>query len=83
MTTMTNLSDPDIPEHINRNISSMWGTPELRDYLVNLIIMDRAQRRGFTKLQLGYLLFKLESHDVEFPQFVPSETMWSYIHRRN
>lgn len=48
--------------HVARNITLMWGCPELVDYINQLIVDDRGERHGFPTEVLDEMLFLHRLH---------------------
>lgn len=60
----------------------MWGNIECRQYLTGLKLTDRPNRQGFP-FEIALAIDDLiELHDLEYPQFVPAETIWDNNFRK-
>ena len=67
--------------HIIERIKLLWGRPEARIYLNNLLLETRdGARMGFQAPASKAIMFFLNEHDTHFPQYVEeSQDPWDYF----
>jgi len=67
--------------HIQQRLAILWGTRECRHYIHNLIVGEREDglyrtSKGFP-LHIALVLTELlGDHDLAFPQFIPTGSVW-------
>lgn len=63
--------------HVVEKSTSLWGSQECRDYLVNLLSQtDRIGRQGFPFGAFRAIFDLLELHDYRFPEYRPPQDPW-------
>lgn len=67
--------------HIYERLAILWGSKECRRYLHGLIVGDREEglyrtSKGFPLPVALALTELLGDHDLEFPQFIPTGSVW-------
>ncbi len=60
-----------------RRVETLWGSPECRSYLTDLLLDSRqGERRGFDQAASKTLFSLLREHDDHFPQYVTRQSYW-------
>lgn len=87
---MTHIKDTDTAAlyarfpHLAR-IDTLWGSPECRTLLVDLLTENRdGKRQGFPAQHASTLFSLLNEHDRRFPEFDTSQAIhgWLDVDRR-
>jgi hypothetical protein len=63
-------------KHVHLNLKLYWGTKDFHEYVMALVLTERAKRAGFPFEVLRELDLLIQDHDVKFPHFRPKETKW-------
>lgn len=62
--------------HIAVKMNALWGSRECREYLLELTIDSRGDRRGFHENDLFTIYHLIEEHDKQFPRFAQKSDNW-------
>lgn len=59
-------------------LESKWGTAELREYILSVLLTNRPNRQGLPDVDFANMVTILELHHEKFPQFAPTGPSFTY-----